>query len=269
MSATPTGYRPPQWAQPAMVSITVPAGYGQQSSAVGTEVQSSSPDTPLQLATAAQTSYVFDAVLSLEHNQTLTKTIHPVQNGAAITSHAYLNPPTVVMYVLMSDAVGQYVSSNQTTAPYVQQWTGNASKSVSAYQQILALQSARVPLTITTRLRTYSNMLVMDVSPHEDAKSVTGARFRVEFGQIFLAGVTTTPVSARPNDTNTTGLGAVSTTTPSSTVNNQFAVPATATTNTLTQDSDPVPMPTEVDVPGAGSYSSVPQQFGNGAVPPS
>jgi hypothetical protein len=36
----------------------------------------------------------------------------------------------------------------------------------------------------------------------------------------------------------------------------------------LTQDTDPVPMPTDVDVPGAGAYSSVPQQFGNGAAPP-
>jgi hypothetical protein len=267
-------YRPPQWAKMPMVSVTVPASYGQSS--VGTEVSGSSPDTPLQLSVTSSTTYVFDAVLSLEHGQTLTKTMHPVQNGAAITSHAYLNPASLVIYVLMSDVTPQYVASNQTSPPYVQQWTGNSSKSVSAYQQMLALQASRVPLQVTTRLRTYSNMLIADISPHEDNKSITGARFRVEFSQLFLADVQTAPTSSRPNETNQTGLGEVSTAPTTSTIDSQFLVPPGSMINTLNADSINNQFPampgtligsaqqnqTAVNVPGAGSYSSTPQQFG-------
>jgi hypothetical protein len=210
-------------------------------------------DPNIPITTAAHT-YVFDAVLSLEHNQTLTITKHPVQNSAAISSHAYLNPASLVMYVLMSDVVGNY--------PGATVWTGGTSKSVSSYQQMLALQAARSPLTVVTRLRTYTNMLVAAISPHEDAKTITGARFRVEFEQIFLAGVQITPASASPNDTNTTGLGTVSAYTPPATINSQFLVPPGSMINTLNGSSTAVPTATTVDVPGAGLYTSSPQQFG-------
>jgi hypothetical protein len=270
------GYRPPQWnISPAMVSITVPAQTGtlQVFPAGSSNIQvDDSPAiiSPTSTEPTPATSYVFDAVLSLEHNQTLTKTMHPVQNGAAISSHAYLNPPTVVMYILMSDVTGQYAATNQTTPPYVQQWIGNKSKSVSAYQQIIALQASRIPLMVTTRLRTYPNMLITDISPHEDAKSIHGARFRVEFGQIFLADVSAAPVSARPNDTTTTNTGAVSPAPTTATQAAQFGVPVTSTVNTLPSNSTgqptmtTTPQPTTVNVPGAGVASSTPQQFAAG-----
>lgn len=294
MSTTPVAvasgaWRPPQWNKPAMISITVPPGYS--TSAVGATDPITGQFT-LNTTTQAAVSYVFDAVLSLEHDQSLTKTRHPVQTGASITSHAYLEPASLVMYVLMSDVVGQYVASNQTSAPFIQQFSGNPSKSVSAYQQMLTLQKARVPLTVVTRLRTYSNMLIDKVSPHEDSKSSTGARFRLEFGQIFIASTQITPNSERPNDTNSTGLGAVNTQPVPSAVDSQFGVHAFVPGNGATSE---VPIPPElnngtipvvqngvpgyltaqpdangnffvpqypnsvtaVDVPGAGAYSSV------------
>lgn len=205
-----------------MVSVTVPAGY-----AAPQPVSASDPSTDnftLRTTPSQSTSYVFDAVLSLEHDQSLTKTQHPVQTGASITSHAYIEPAQLVMYVLMSDAASQYVAANQSSAPFITRFSGNPSKSVSAYQQMLTLQSARVPLTVVTRLRTYNNMLITKVSPHEDSKTITGARFRLEFGQIFIASTQVTPASVRPNDTNSTGLGAVNTQVPSASVDSQFGV---------------------------------------------
>lgn len=252
------GWRPPQWAKPAMVSITVPASYSTSSNAsnlVGTTAQpANSNGANLTVsATAKQTaatSYVFDAVLSLDHEQSLTKTHHPVQTGASVSSHAYIEPAQLVMYVLMSDVAQQFTASNQASAPYVQQWSGNPSKSVSAYQQVLALQSSRVPLTVTTRLRNYSNMLITRVSPHEDSKTITGARFRIEFEQLFVSNIQANPVSARPNDTQSTGLGAVNTQPPPTTVDSQFGV------NSYTPGPDG-PSPT---VP-------LPPDLGNGTIP--
>ncbi len=207
-----------------MVSVTVPAGYAspQPSGAIDPVTNTYT----LSASTTASVSYVFDAVLSLDHEQVLTKTRHPVQTSASITSHAYIEPAQLVLYVLMSDVAAQYVDANQTTPPYVAQFTGRPSKSVAAYQQMLSLQTARIPLIVTTRLRTYSNMLITRISPHEDHKSITGARFRIEFEQIFVASTQVTPASSRPNDTEDTGLGAVNTQTPPTSVDQQFQVHA-------------------------------------------
>jgi hypothetical protein len=222
------GFRPPQWSKPPMVTVTVPAGYTTTTpNNVPLPVNGNGVATMSVTPTSA-TSYVFDAVLSAEHEQTLTKTKHPVQTGAAVSSHAYIEPAQLVLYVLMSDAVPQFFSSNQTTAPFGQQWAGNPSKSVSAYRQMLALQAARIPLTVGTRLRTYTNMLILRVSPREDYKTINGARFRVEFEQLFVASTQASPISARPNDTQTTGLGAVNAQPPSATVTSQFGVNAFA-----------------------------------------
>lgn len=288
------GWRPPQWSKPAMVSVTVPAGYT-TSSPINVPVTNVDANgvSLLSVKPTAATSYVFDAVLSLDHDQTLTKTHHPVQTGASVSSHAYIEPAQLVLYVLMSDVAQQYVAANQITAPYVQQWTGNPSKSVSAYLQILALQSARIPLTVTTRLRTYSNMLILRVSPHEDSKTITGVRFRVEFEQLFIANTQANPISARPNDTDATGLGAVNTQPPTAAINSQFGVhsfapgpdgpsPDVPLPPDLNNGTIPVvengvpgyltPQPgstpdlfapqypnsvTQINVPGAGTFSSV------------
>lgn len=298
MATTPApltniGWRPPQWSKPAMVFITVPAGYN----------ISQQPNTPVNLDAngvgfisakkTAPTSYVFDAVLSVDHEQTLTKTRHPVQTGGSVSSHAYIDPAQLVLYVLMSDASAQFSASNQTAAPYIQQWTGNPSKSVSAYKQMLLLQSVRIPLTVTTRLRTYDNMLILRISPHEDHKTLTGARFRVEFEQLFISNIQSNPNSVRPNDTQSTGLGAVNVQPPSTSVDSQFGVHAFApgpdgptphvpfppdlnngTTPTILNgvpgylspvNNPPIPVftpqypnsVTAVNVPGAGSFSSV------------
>jgi hypothetical protein len=273
-----------------MISITVPAGYTTDTPGnTPVSVDSSGVGLVSAQATAA-TSYVFDAVLAAEHEQSITKTNHPVQTGASVSSHAYIEPARLTLYVLMSDVVPQYASSNQTSAPYIQQWTGNPSKSVAAYQQMLALQAARIPLTITTRLRTYYNMLPLRISPREDEKTITGARFRVEFEQLFIANIQANPISVRPNDTQSTGLGTVSPAPVPAAVQNQFSVqpfgpggpnPSPPLPPDLNNGSTPVvdngvpgylyntqpglpPMfvpqypnsVTAVDVPGAGSYSS-------------
>ena len=249
--------------------ITVPAGFSttNPNSAAPTGSNVNAVDTNAA-TNASAVSYVFDAVLSLEHDQTLVKTNHPVQNSVSVSSHAYIQPAEVVMYVLMSDVVPQYAATAQTTTPYIQPWTGNPSKSVSAYKQMLNLQSLRIPLTVVTRLRTYTNMLIMKVSPREDEKTTTGVRFRVEFGQLFVASTQVAPASVRPNDTQSTGLGAQGVQQPAPTINNQFGVNTTSTTinadgmESNVQNPGPstaanIPFIAPVNIPGAGAYSSV------------
>lgn len=194
-------WRPQQWQTqaPQKVLITFP-GQGstpQYSSAVGSTV--TLPNV--------QTIYAFDAEIQIEHEQQLRKTEHPVQTGASISDHAFLEPARLILDIGMSDAMDAYF--NPST------WSGNSSKSVSAYQTMLAMQFSRIPLSITTRLRSYQNMVIESLTPTDTYKTANGLRMRVELGQIFLAIVSQSTVSARPQDTSTTNLGTVNTQPPS------------------------------------------------------
>jgi hypothetical protein len=237
-------YRPSQWSNTSMVSITVTPT--KQATTMSTDAAGA---VTVGATSTTTTTYVFDAVLELDHEQRLEKTHHPIQTGADISSHAYLMPARVVLSIGMSDAMDSYANSAEnsvaTGEDIITPWEGDSSKSVSAYQTIIGIQAARQPVTVTTRLRTYTNMLIASVAPHEDHRTITGLRMRVEFEEIFTATVTTTPVSSRSNDTDSTGLGTVSTTSPSAAVEKQFNV------------SNANPAITSVDVPGAGAFSSV------------
>ena len=244
MSTSSTGiYRPSQWSNTSMVSIT--ATPTKQATTYSTDAAGVVTG---QATATATTTYVFDAVLELDHEQRLEKTHHPIQTGADISSHAYLMPARVVLSIGMSDAMDSYANSEEnstaTGGNIITPWKGDASKSVSAYQTIIGIQAARQPVTVTTRLRTYTNMLIASVAPREDYRTITGLRMRVEFEEIFTATVTTTSVSSRSNDTDSTGLGTVSTSSPSAAVENQFNV------------NNANPAVASVDVPGAGDHSS-------------
>jgi hypothetical protein len=261
-------YRPPQWAGPAMVSLTV---------APTTQPSSVDANGVPTIDGTATTTYVFDAVLMLEHEQRLEKTHHPVQTGADISSHAYLMPARCSLDVGMSDAMDSYstgVRQTATGSASVTPWTGTStSKSVNAYQTVIALQAARQPITLTTRLRTYSNMVITSVAPHEDHKTIAGLRMRVEFEQIFTASATTTPVTARPDATQSAGLGQVNPTAVPAATQQQFQAPpaaapiaypplAPSNSESAAMGLSPIGVTNYVDVPGSGAYASPPGQQG-------
>lgn len=239
-------WRPPQWGSPAMVALTVPPQTASIPASSSSSVRGSTSSSVALGTTAApatttvtrQLTYVFDAVLSLEHSQRLEKTRHPVQTGADISSHAYLMPARVTLTIGMSDAMQSYATAGNGAQP----WTGNPSKSVSAYQVLIALQATRQPLTLVTRLRTYTNMLITEITPQEDNRTIAGLRARVELEQIFTASISSAPISARPQDTQSTGLGGVTTQSPSGATLSQYAAPATG---------QPA-----YGIPGAGGFTS-------------
>lgn len=225
------GWRPPQWKQamPQTVFIVFPG--------LGTPPQYSNNSSSNVTLPQDITFYVFDAVILEEHQQRVETTDHPVQTGASFSDHAYVVPARLVLDIGMSDAMQPYF--NPST------WQGSTSKSVSAYQTMLAMLFARVPLTVTTRLRTYTSMVVESLTPQESARTFSGLRMRVEFKQIFMATIVSTATSARPQDSSTTNLGQLS------------AAPPTAAQiaqNNISGLSDPaVPSPAV----GAGSWCSV------------
>jgi hypothetical protein len=160
---------------------------------------------------------IFSMPIQAEHEQELVVTEHPVQSGASIADHAYLRPARLVLDVGMSDAMDAFF--NPST------WTGAPTKSVSCYQTLLALQASRIPLQITTKLRTYQNMLIVNPFAQETKKTIAGLRVQISFQQIFMAKVVVPPASARPQDTNSTDLGQVNPQPPTSAQSSQNIIP--------------------------------------------
>lgn len=145
--------------------------------------------------------YFFDAIIREEHTSTLQITEHPVQSGANITDHAFMQPARLVMEIGMSDAMD---------AMYPGQFDDTAyTKSVSAYRVLLDLQKSRLPLSVLTRLYLYKNMLIESLSAPDDYKTLYGLRCTVTMREIMVVDVAQGTVSARPQTTGSTQQGTV------------------------------------------------------------
>jgi hypothetical protein len=164
-----TPWRPPQWGESAQVSLQDEKG----------------------------TVYVFDAIFKTEHNSSIRTTEHPVQNEANITDHAFVLPEKVMIEVGMSDVMDAFIAN---------QWESYGLKSVSAFQELKALQKARKPLTLTTRLHTYENMVIEQIHTPDDFKTLHGLRCTVALRQIISAGIrhVTVKASRIPHTTDAT-----------------------------------------------------------------
>jgi len=249
-SATPESaipFRPPQWSVgiPALTMLTIPAQYVQstnsQQSSVGavTNLSPSSSTPP----NAVPQYLVFDGVLRLSHSQQMIATEHPIQDAANASDHIRATQALVTMDVLMTDVLPAYAAG---------QWVGNSSKSISCFQTLDNLRLNRIPLTVTTRLKTYYPMFIMNVTPDESVKTRWGFRGRIEFKQLNLFSVAVQTVSARTQTTDSTSLGQT----------NPQPVPAGVTAqNGLPSASTGIPSSAQIQsttgtVIGAGNWSS-------------
>ena len=152
--------------------------------------------------------WFFDAFLKLDHSSTLKITEHPVQSGASITDHAFLEPKILTMEIGMSDAESSFIPGQ-----FTQSW----SRSASAFEVLRELQAQRIPVQILTRLGLYKNMLVETISAPDDFMTLFSLKVTVTFKEIIVATVQTVqvgasaapPVSAVPQITGQTAKGQV------------------------------------------------------------
>lgn len=126
-------------------------------------------------------------VVSENTTDTLTITKQPVQQGASITDHAYMEP------------------TGFSTAMY---FKDNLSTSLSKiYQDLLDLQSSRVPFDIITPKRIYHNMLMSSLSQTTDKSTENVLKIDAAFQAIVIVSVVATSV-ARSQQRNPGATGA-------------------------------------------------------------
>lgn len=142
--------------------------------------------------------WFFDAILRSTHTSRLEITQHPVQVGAALTDHAFLQPKELSMEIGMSDTATSLVPG---------QFTGGWSRSVQAFKVLQELQALRVPLQVHSRLGLYQNMLIEEISAPDDYTTLLGLRCTVLLREIMVGQVRTVKISEKPAVTDSANRG--------------------------------------------------------------
>lgn len=138
-------------------------------------------------------------VVSETTTDTLTITKQPVQQGASITDHSFLEPTVFTSTAFFKDnSLNLLGELNSFTSPS----TGLA----KIYQTLLDLQSSRTTFTIVTPKRIYSSMLLAVLSQTTDPKTENCLAVHMSFQQVIIVTVSTANVP-RTNQKNpgTTG----------------------------------------------------------------
>lgn len=163
----------------------------------------------------------FDGILRTEHMSRVRPTQYPVQTGVTMTDHALIEPAELTIEVMMTDTSTQFYYSNSSIINLIynsnkwlrQTYSGlfaglpctppilggdyGEGHSVNAWKALKAMQLSRVPITVDTRLGTYNNMIIEELSAPDDYQTYHALKATVRMRQIIVADVAETTTSAR------------------------------------------------------------------------
>lgn len=148
-----------------------------------------------------------------DFSDTIKITDHPVESGANITDHSYAEPVRVVLTcgwsnsdysALLQQVVGVFKSLVAGKSPISEM--SNNDYVTNVYQQLLKIQKAREPITITTTMRLYKNMLVEHLQVQRDVKTsavlvVVAACREVIIVSTQSSALTDTSKQSKPSET--------------------------------------------------------------------
>jgi len=145
--------------------------------------------------------YFFDAVLDVTHSQKTNITSHPVQTGANVTDHAFLEPARLTMTIKMSDTKVSTIPSQFAGIAYT--------KSVGAYRILEQLQQQRLSFQVHTRLKTYQNMMIESLDIQDSLETLYGLEVTIEMVEILVASEKIVKISKRVQATDSSSVGAI------------------------------------------------------------
>lgn len=173
----------------------------------------------------------FDGIMRTEHASRVRATEYPVQTGVTMADHAVVEPAELTIEIMVSDSSAKsYVTHNAlldsvldamiaknkamdiytnimpATSPVLPIGQGRA---VNAWEYLKFMQQTRVPIQVVTRLQTYDNMIIEELSAPDDAKTLNALKVTVRLKEIIFVKTAETVVSARPATTEQTNDGQV------------------------------------------------------------
>ncbi|MEB3790437.1 phage baseplate protein [Acinetobacter sp. IK40] len=127
-----------------------------------------------------------DVTVEEKHKDELKITEHPTEVGAAISDHAYKEPPEVTMKVGWSESTGTLNGFLGETI-----LGGNTSLTI-VYQTLLQLQDQALPLIISTGKRLYTNMLIKSLACTTDLQTENVLMIDITFKKVIMVSTQTT-----------------------------------------------------------------------------
>lgn len=142
--------------------------------------------------------YFFDAFLSTQCTRTLEITEHQVETGASISDHAYVNPVTLNMSVLVSDVHRSIIPG---------QFEENESRSQSAWNILKGIQDNRIPVSVMTKFGLFENMLIQSLSSSDKPEDIHNMRCDIILKELPVVRIKTVKISIDPQTTDSVTLG--------------------------------------------------------------
>lgn len=139
-----------------------------------------------------------DVVIEEHHEDGLVITEHPVEQGVAVSDHAYRKPQTVVMRYGVSDSAG----ADSTDA--------GARRSQAIYEALLDLMAKREPFDIITGRRAYKNMLIEALSTVTERGQEASLIITIECREVIIVRTVATSIPPRARHANPNRTGGVS-----------------------------------------------------------
>lgn len=143
-----------------------------------------------------------DVTVEERHDDRLTITSHPVEQGVKVSDHCFLEPAELVMRVGWSPSSTNILGtltggiSDIASAAITGVLSGVTSllsgdKIADTYQELLDLQAQREPFTVVTGKRVYDNMLIgsLRVTTDHDTENVLMAE--VLFQEVIIVATKT------------------------------------------------------------------------------
>lgn len=122
-------------------------------------------------------------VVSEQTTDTLTVTKQPVQMGASITDHAYLEPVSFSHSIYFSDNSITNISSVSSI------FSQSANSLGQIYDKLIKLQASAVPFDIVTPKRIYKNMLMTGLTQTTDKLTENCLAIHATYQQVLLVQV--------------------------------------------------------------------------------
>ena len=137
--------------------------------------------------------YFFDGFMKINHSRSTNITTNPVETGASIADHAYIEPAKVTMSIIVSDVHSSIVSNQFEGA--------SKSRHVNAWNLLKQLQEDRIPCSVLTKLGLYNNMLIQSLSAEDTSETPNSLLAEVVLQEIPIARVRTVKISAADQTT--------------------------------------------------------------------
>lgn len=148
--------------------------------------------------------YIFDAYLRISHSRKLTITQHPVESGAAISDHAFVEPITFELDIGMTDTTLGKIPSQFDNLNLPDSST--KSRSIKAYDLLVNMQKTRIPYEFICRYGTFK-VVVEEITPTDDYTTKYALKASVRLRQIIITEASSTILSGDPYVTDSINRG--------------------------------------------------------------